>query len=279
LPVNPWPGLHPGYLNKEHHMPRFAANLSMLFTEVDFLDRFAAAAAAGFSGVEYLFPYDFPAEALKARLDANKLEQVLFNLPAGDWAKGERGIACHPERVEEFRAGVDQAIAYAKVLGNTQINCLAGIRPQGYDCAAIEATLVDNLTFAADQLEQAGIKLVMEMINTRDIPGFYLNTTKQALAIRAKVGSSNLHLQYDIYHMQIMEGDLARTLDNNLALINHVQLADNPGRHEPGTGEINYRFLFEHLDRIGYQGWIGCEYKPATTTAAGLGWMKAHNAI
>ena len=260
-------------------MPRFAANLSMLFTEVDFLDRFAAAAAAGFSGVEYLFPYDFPAEALKARLDANKLEQVLFNLPAGDWAKGERGIACHPERVEEFRAGVDQAIAYAKVLGNTQINCLAGIRPQGYDCAAIEAALVDNLTFAADQLEQAGIKLVMEMINTRDIPGFYLNTTKQALAIRAKVGSSNLYLQYDIYHMQIMEGDLARTLDNNLALINHVQLADNPGRHEPGTGEINYHFLFEHLDRIGYQGWIGCEYKPATTTAAGLGWMKTHNAI
>ena len=260
-------------------MPRFAANLSMLFTEVDFLDRFAAAAAAGFSGVEYLFPYDFPAEALKARLDANKLEQVLFNLPAGDWAKGERGNACHPERVEEFRAGVDQAIAYAKVLGNTQINCLAGIRPQGYDCAAIEAALVDNLTFAADQLEQAGIKLVMEMINTRDIPGFYLNTTKQALAIRAKVGSSNLYLQYDIYHMQIMEGDLARTLDNNLALINHVQLADNPGRHEPGTGEINYHFLFEHLDRIGYQGWIGCEYKPATTTAAGLGWMKTHNAI
>jgi hydroxypyruvate isomerase len=260
-------------------MPRFAANLSMLFTEVDFLDRFAAAADAGFSGVEYLFPYDFPAEAIKARLDANNLEQVLFNLPAGDWAKGERGIACHPDRVEEFRAGVDQAIAYAKVLGNTQINCLAGIRPQGHDCASIEQCFVDNLKFAADKLEQAGIKLVMEMINTRDIPGFYLSTTRQALDIRDKVGSSNLYLQYDIYHMQIMEGDLARTLENNLATINHVQLADNPGRHEPGTGEINYRFLFEHLDRIGYQGWIGCEYKPATTTAAGLGWMKAHNAI
>ncbi|UTW07649.1 hydroxypyruvate isomerase [Pseudomonas benzenivorans] len=260
-------------------MPRFAANLSMLFTEVDFLDRFAAAAEAGFTGVEYLFPYDFSAEEIKARLDANRLEQVLFNLPAGDWAKGERGIACHPDRVEEFRAGVDKAIAYAKVLGNKQINCLAGIRPQGADCASVEQTFVDNLKFAADKLAAAGIKLVMEAINTRDIPGFYLNNTKQALAIRDKVGSDNLYLQYDIYHMQIMEGDLARTVEGNLAAINHVQLADNPGRNEPGTGEINYRFLFEHLDRIGYQGWIGCEYKPATTTAAGLGWMKAHNAI
>ncbi|HSX86706.1 MAG TPA: hydroxypyruvate isomerase [Pseudomonas sp.] len=260
-------------------MPRFAANLSMLFTEVDFMDRFAAAAEAGFSGVEYLFPYDFSAEEIKARLDANKLEQVLFNLPAGDWAKGERGIACHPDRVEEFRAGVDQAIAYAQVLGNRQVNCLVGIRPQGLSCANVEKTLVDNLRYAADKLETAGIKLVMEMINTRDIPGFYLCTTKQALDIRDKVGSANLYLQYDIYHMQIMEGDLARTVESNLAVINHVQLADNPGRHEPGSGEINYRFLFEHLDRIGYQGWIGCEYKPATTTAAGLGWLKAHNAI
>ncbi|MCO6059583.1 hydroxypyruvate isomerase [Pseudomonas sp. MOB-449] len=260
-------------------MPRFAANLSMLFTEVDFLDRFAAAAEAGFSGVEYLFPYDFPVEEIRARLDANKLEQVLFNLPAGDWGKGERGIACHPDRVEEFRAGVDKAIAYAKVLGNTQINCLAGIRPQGHDCATIESTFVENLKFAAEKLQAAGIKLVMEAINTRDIPGFYLNNTQQALAIREKVGSANLFLQYDIYHMQIMEGDLARTVESNLAAINHVQLADNPGRNEPGTGEINYRFLFAHLDRIGYQGWIGCEYKPATTTAAGLGWLKTHNAI
>ncbi len=260
-------------------MPRFAANLSMLFTEVDFLDRFAAAADAGFSGVEYLFPYDFAAEEIKARLDANKLEQVLFNLPAGDWAKGERGIACHPDRVEEFRAGVDKAIAYAKVLGNKQINCLAGIRPQGADCASVEKILVENLRYAADKLAGAGIRLVMEAINTRDIPGFYLNNTRQALEIRDKVGSTNLYLQYDIYHMQIMEGDLARTVESNLAAINHVQLADNPGRNEPGTGEINYRFLFEHLDRIGYQGWIGCEYKPATTTAAGLGWMKSHNAI
>ncbi|WP_017937965.1 hydroxypyruvate isomerase [Zestomonas thermotolerans] len=260
-------------------MPRFCANLSMLFTEVDFLERFAAAAQAGFSGVEYLFPYDYPAEELKARLDANGLTQVLFNLPAGDWAAGERGIACHPERVEEFRQGVEQAIAYARVLGNTQVNCLAGIRPQGHDCASVRQTFVDNLRYAADRLEAAGITLVMEMINTRDIPGFYLNNTAQALELRAAVGSANLQLQYDIYHMQIMEGDLARTLEDNLAVIRHVQLADNPGRHEPGTGEINYRFLFEHLDRIGYAGWVGCEYKPLTTTEAGLGWLKTHNAI
>jgi hydroxypyruvate isomerase len=242
-------------------MPRFAANLSMLFTEQDFLARFDAAAKAGFSGVEYLFPYDFSSAEIKAKLEANGLTQVLFNLPAGDWAKGERGIACLPDRVEEFRAGVDLAIAYAQVLDNTQVNCLAGIRPQGVDDATVEKTFVANLKYAADKLQAAGIKLVMEAINTRDIPGFYL------------------FLQYDIYHMQIMEGDLARTLQSHLGEINHVQLADNPGRNEPGTGEINYRFLFEHLDRIGYQGWVGCEYKPLTTTEAGLGWLKSHNAI
>ncbi len=260
-------------------MPRLAANLSMLFTEQDFLARFKAAADAGFSGVEYLFPYDFGAAEIKQQLDANGLTQVLFNLPAGDWSKGERGIACHPDRIEEFRAGVDKAIEYAKVLGNTQVNALAGIRPQGLDCADVRKTFVDNLRFAADRLKAAGIRLVMEMINTRDIPGFYLNTTQQALDIQAEVGSDNLFLQYDIYHMQIMEGDLARTMEANLPLINHIQLADNPGRHEPGTGEINYRFLFEHLDRIGYQGWIGAEYKPKTTTEAGLGWLKTHNVI
>ncbi|MEX5685742.1 MULTISPECIES: hydroxypyruvate isomerase [Pseudomonas] len=260
-------------------MPRFAANLSMLFTEQDFLARFEAAAKAGFSGVEYLFPYEFGSAEIKARLDANGLTQVLFNLPAGDWGQGERGIACHPDRVEEFRAGVDLAIEYAKVLGNTQVNCLAGITPADADAATVRQTFVDNLKYASARLEAAGIRLVMEMINTRDIPRFFLNTTAQALEIREQVGSANLFLQYDIYHMQIMEGDLARTLEEQLALINHVQLADNPGRHEPGTGEINYRFLFEHLDRIGYNGWIGCEYKPLTTTEAGLGWLKTHNAL
>ena len=260
-------------------MPRFAANLSMLFTEQDFLVRFQAAANAGFHGVEYLFPYDYSSAEIKAQLDANKLTQVLFNLPAGDWAKGERGIACHPDRVEEFRAGVDLALAYAQVLGNDQINCLAGIRPQGVAEAEVEKTLVSNLKYAADKLQAAGIRLVMESINTLDIPGFYLNNTKQALAIQDKVGSANLFLQYDIYHMQIMEGDLARTMQAHLPQINHIQLADNPGRHEPGTGEINYRFLFDHLDRIGYQGWVGCEYKPLTSTEAGLAWLKTHNAV
>ena len=260
-------------------MPRLCANLSMLFTEVDFLQRFEAASRAGFSGVEYLFPYEFSSAQIKAELDAHGLTQVLFNLPAGDWAKGERGIACHPDRVEEFRSGVDLAIAYAKVLGNTQINCLAGIPVAGASARLTEQTFVNNLKFAADKLQAAGIRLIVEMINTRDIPGFYLTTTRQALDILEQVGSSNLALQYDIYHMQIMEGDLARTLENNLPVIQHVQLADNPGRHEPGTGEINYHFLFGHLDRIGYQGWIGCEYKPLTSTEAGLGWMKSHNVV
>ncbi|MBB3190454.1 hydroxypyruvate isomerase [Halomonas cerina] len=256
-------------------MPKFAANLSMLFTEVDFLDRFKAAAEAGFKGVEYLFPYDFEAAEIRKRLDDNGLTQVLFNLPAGDWGAGERGIACHPDRVEEFRAGVDRAIEYAKVLGNTQVNCLAGIQPEGVSDDEARQTLVDNLRFAAEKLEVAGILLIAEPINTRDIPGFFLNRTAQALALFDEVGSSNLKLQYDIYHMQIMEGDLAPTIEKHLDRIAHVQLADNPGRHEPGTGEINYPFLFAHLDRLGYQGWIGAEYKPKAGTKEGLGWLDA----
>ncbi|MCE8017538.1 hydroxypyruvate isomerase [Halomonas sp. MCCC 1A17488] len=254
-------------------MPKFAANLSMLFTEEDFLDRFKAAADAGFKGVEYLFPYDYPATEIKARLDEHGLTQVLHNLPAGDWGAGERGIACHPDRVEEFRAGVEKAIDYATVLGCKQVNCLAGIQPQGVSLEQARRTLVENLRFAADKLEAAGIVLLAEPINTRDIPGFFLNRTEQALAIFDEVGSDNLKLQYDIYHMQIMEGDLAPTIEKHLGRIAHVQLADNPGRHEPGTGEINYPFLFAHLDRLGYDGWIGCEYKPATTTREGLGWL------
>jgi hydroxypyruvate isomerase len=260
-------------------MPRFAANLSMLFTEADFLDRFAAAAEAGFTGVEYLFPYDFSATDIKDRLESNGLTQVLFNLPAGNWAKGERGIACHPDRVEEFRAGVEFGIPYPQLEGKKQHNSHARIRPQGGDAPTREQNYLANLKYAADKLETAGIKLVMEAINTLDIPDFYLNNTQQGLDIRKKVGSANLFLQYDIYHMQIMEGDLARTMSTYLDEINHIQLADNPGRNEPGTGEINYHFLFQLLDRVGYQGWVGCEYKPATTTLAGLGWLKTHNVI
>ncbi|MGP1255337.1 MAG: 2-oxo-tetronate isomerase [Kiloniellales bacterium] len=259
-------------------MPKFAANLTMLFTEHDFLERFRAAASAGFEGVEYLFPYDFPAEDLAAKLKEQGLTQVLHNLPAGDWSAGERGIAILPERVEEFRAGVDKAIAYATTLGCPQVNCLAGIAPAGADPAELEATFVANLGYAAEKLEAAGIKLLIEPINTRDIPGFFLNRTQQALDIIAKVGSSNLFVQYDIYHMQIMEGDLAPTLSAHLDRIAHIQLADTPGRHEPGSGEINYPFLFAHLDALGYRGWIGCEYKPAAGTEAGLGWFRAAKA-
>ncbi|MDH5785224.1 MAG: hydroxypyruvate isomerase [Chromatiales bacterium] len=260
-------------------MTKLAANLSMLFNEHDFLDRFEAAAKAGFKGVEYLFPYEYEPEVIAEKLRANGLTQVLFNLPAGDWGAGDRGIACDPARTEEFRAGVAKAIEYARVLGNTQVNCLAGIPPAGVDAATAEATFVENLKYAAAELKGAGIRLLAEAINTLDIPGFFLNNTAQFLAISEKVGSDNLFFQYDIYHMQIMEGDLARTMEKNLPIIAHMQLADNPGRNEPGTGEINYHFLFQHIERIGYDGWVGCEYKPATTTEEGLGWLKSHNQI
>ena len=255
-------------------MPRFSANLSMLFTERDFLDRFDAAAAAGFKGVEYLAPYDHAPDVIAARLKKNGLSQVLFNVPSGDWAGGERGIAVLPNRVEEFRVGVDKAIAYAETLGCPQVNCLAGIVPAGMAADAAEDVFVENLKFAAGKLGAAGIRLLIEPINTRDIPGFFLNTTRQALGILDRVGSENLYIQYDIYHMQIMEGDLARTIEANLPRIAHVQLADNPGRHEPGTGEINYPFLYAFIDRLGYSGWIGAEYKPKAGTEAGLGWFR-----
>ena len=257
-------------------MPRFAANLSMLFTERDFLERFEAAAAAGFKGVEYLFPYPWPAQELVQRLRANGLTQVLHNLPAGDWEAGERGIACHPDRVTEFREGVERAMEYARALGCEQLNCLAGIRPEGVGEPEARSTLVENLGFAAGRLEQEGLKLLAEPINTRDIPGFFLCRTAQALEIFDEVGSDNLFLQYDVYHMQVMEGDLAPTLERHLDRIAHVQIADNPGRHEPGSGEINYPFLFDWLDRLGYGGWIGCEYKPAAGTEAGLDWVRPY---
>jgi hydroxypyruvate isomerase len=256
-------------------MPKFAANLSMLFGETPFLDRFAAAKAAGFTGVEYLFPYDFDKAELRERLDEHGLTQVLHNLPAGNWAAGERGIAILPERVDEFREGVARAIDYAKAFDCRQLNCLVGIAPAGADALELKEVLVGNLRFAADMLARERIRLLIEPINTIDIPGFFLNRTAQALQILSDVGSSNLFVQYDIYHMQVMEGDIARSLEKHLARIAHVQLADNPGRNEPGTGEINYPFLFRHLDAIGYRGWIGCEYKPRTTTLDGLGWHAA----
>ncbi|MBA3623214.1 MAG: hydroxypyruvate isomerase [Methylibium sp.] len=255
-------------------MPRFAANLSMLFTEHPFLDRFERAAKAGFEAVEFLFPYAHPAEEIKQRLDDNGLTLVLHNLPAGDWDAGERGIAGHPDRVAEFRAGVARAIDYAQALGVEQLNCLAGKAPAGVSEAALRETFMSNLARAAAALKSAGLKLLIEPVNTFDIPGFYLNRTAQAISILDEVGADNAFVQYDIYHAQRMEGELAATLQKYLPRIGHIQLADNPGRNEPGSGEINYPFLFAHLDRLGYDGWIGCEYKPATTTEAGLGWRR-----
>ncbi len=257
-------------------MPRFAANLSFLFNEIDFLDRFAAARKAGFTGIEYHFPYDFDKQDLVDALQSNNLTQVLLNLPPGDWEAGERGIATMPDRVDEFRKGVNQAIEYATALGCRQVNCLAGIAPKTADPEVLRSTFVNNLSYAAERLGKNDIRLLIEPINTMDIPGFYLSRTTQALDILEAVGSDNLAIQYDIYHMQIMEGDLGRTIQNNLSSIEHLQLADNPGRNEPGTGEINYPFLFSLLDSIDYQGWIGCEYVPVTTTTEGLGWLEPY---
>ena len=255
-------------------MPRFAANLTMLFDEVPFLDRFERAAKAGFKAVEFLFPYAYDAQEIRKRLDEHGLKLVLHNLPAGDWAEGERGIACHPDRVAEFRAGVARAIECAGWLGVPRLNCLAGKAPQGVSEMALHDTLVANLAYAAAELKRAGLALLVEPINTFDIPGFYVSRTAQALSLLDEVGADNAFLQYDIYHAQRMEGELAATLARHLPRIGHIQLADNPGRHEPGTGEIDYAFLFRHIDSLGYDGWIGCEYKPAAGTEAGLGWRQ-----
>ena len=255
-------------------MPRFNANLTMLFTEAPFLDRFARARKAGFDAVEFLFPYDFDKDDLKKALGENGLKQVLFNLPAGDWAAGERGFAIFPDRIDEFRRGVRSAIEYAGALGCRQINCLSGVAPQKYTVETLHTTFVANLRFAAEELKKHGIKALIEPINHYDIPGFFLNTVEQADAIIGEVGSDNLFIQYDLYHQQRMRGELIATYQKYKDRIAHIQLADNPGRNEPGTGEINYGFLFAALDAAGYDGWIGCEYKPKAGTEEGLGWLK-----
>jgi hydroxypyruvate isomerase len=256
-------------------MLRFAANLSMLFAEAPFLDRFALAARAGFVAVECQFPYEAPAIEIRARLDDLGLAMVLHNLPAGDWPAGDRGLACLPRRVAEFRAGIPRAIAYAHALGVRQVNCLAGIAPADADAATLRRTLVDNLRFAARAFAAEGLRLLVEPINTFDIPDFFVNRTPQAIALLDDVGEPNAFVQYDAYHAQRMEGELAATIARYLARIAHVQVADNPGRHEPGTGEIRFDFLFAELERLGYDGWIGCEYKPKGRTDAGLDWMPA----
>ncbi len=254
-------------------MVKLAANISMLFPELDFLDKYQAAADAGFKAVENLFPEGFEPEQLAEKLQAAGLQQALHNLPAGDWAGGDRGIACDPNRVGEFQDSVGRGIAMAKALNCPKINCLAGKLPEGVAPEKAEEALVSNLAFAANELKKEGILLVAEAINTFDIPGFFLTNTTQTLAVLDKVGSDNLLFQYDIYHMQRMEGELAATIKANFDRIGHIQLADNPGRHEPGTGEINYDFLLPYIDELGYDGWVGCEYVPQE----GFGWMKRFN--
>ena len=257
-------------------MPKFNANLSMMFNEVPFLQRFGAAAKAGFRGIEFLFPYDFPAEQIREQLDRHELEMVLFNMPPGDFAAGDRGMACDPDKTTAFQENVGRTLEYAKALGARQIHVMAGLKPRGVSEERMRETYIANLQFAGRELAKHDMKLLIEAINTRDIPGFYLNYSRQAFDIMHYAAVPNLYFQYDIYHMQIMEGDLAPTVEKNLAKIAHMQLADTPGRHEPGSGEINYGFLFQHFDRIGYQGWIGCEYRPAGRTEDGLGWLKPY---
>ena len=253
-------------------MPKFAANLSFIFQEMGFLDRFAAAAACGFKAVEYLTPYEHPPEVIAEQLRRHGLEQALFNLPPGDWAAGERGIGALPGREQEFRDGVEQALVYAKATRCRLLHAMAGLLPESHDRAEAERVYLANLQHAADRLAAEGLTLVIEPINTRDIPGYFLNTTTQAMSIIERVGRPNLKLQLDLYHVQIMEGDLAHRVRALSGHHPHVQIAGNPGRHEPDIGEINYAFLFDLLDEIGYAGWIGCEYRPKGETRAGLGW-------
>jgi hydroxypyruvate isomerase len=258
-------------------MPLLAANLSLLFPQLPFLDRFAAAARAGFRYVEYQFPYASGSAAeVAGRARGAGVAVVLHNLPAGDAAKGDRGIACQPARASEFRDGVERAIEYAKAVGCPRLNALAGIAPEGVPRERLFETLVENLRYAAGRLKAAGLTLLTEPANPRTIPGFFLNTSRQGIEVIDAAGADNLKLQYDIFHMQIVEGDLAKSIERLLPRIGHMQLADVPDRHEPGSGEINFDFLLPQIDRLGYQGWIGCEYLPAGDTVQGLAWAKRY---
>jgi 2-dehydrotetronate isomerase len=257
-------------------MPKFAANLSFIFQEVEFLDRFAAAAECGFKAVEYLGAYDHSPETVAARLERHGLVQALFNMPPGNWAAGERGLAALSGREAEFRAGVDTALTYAKATNCRLLHAMAGLVPDDRDRGEAERTYVGNLRYAAERAAAAGVTVIIEPINTRDIPGYFLNTTTQAIAVIDRVGHPNLQLQLDLYHVQIMEGDLAHRIRALAGRYPHIQIAGNPGRHEPDIGEINYPFLFDLLDEVGYAGWIGCEYRPERDTRAGLGWARPY---
>ena len=256
-------------------MPKFAANLSMMYQEHAFLERFGAAAKDGFKAVEYLFPFEHPAATIRARLDEHGLTQALFNGPPGDWAAGERGLASLPGREDEFKRGVATALEYARVLGNDRVHLMAGLIRPGEDRALHRATYVSNLAYAAREAAASGLTVVIEPINTRDIPGFFLNRQDEAHAICAEIGAPNLKVQMDFYHCQIVEGDLAMKLRKYIAGVGHVQIAGVPERNEPDVGEVNYPYLFRLLDELGYAGWVGCEYRPKAGTSAGLGWLKA----
>ncbi len=255
-------------------MPRFAANLSMMFTELAFLDRFDAAARAGFKAVEFLFPYEHPASEIRRRLDANGLSQALFNMSPGDWAKGERGLAALPGRQSEFAEGISRALDYAAALDCPLVHCMAGIVPAGVSHVTAGAVYAANLARAAEAAQKRGVKIVVEPINHRDMPGYFLNTQAQGAAFVEAIGRARLGLQFDVYHVQITEGDITRRLEQFLPLIAHVQIADVPARNEPGTGEIGWEYVFRRLDELGYGGWVGCEYRPAGETDAGLAWLR-----
>ena len=257
-------------------MPRFAANLTMLYPEHDFLDRFAAAAADGFDAVEYLFPYAYDKAELAARLSDDGLRQVLFNGPPGDWDRGERGLACLPGRDDDFRRGIDTALEYASALRCPRIHVMAGVAPAGMDREALRATYVANLAWAARRAQDHDVDLLIEPINTRDVPGFFLNRQDEAHTIVAEVGASNLKVQMDLYHCQIVEGDVATKLRRYLPTgrVGHIQIAGVPDRNEPDIGELHHDYLFAVIDELGFDGWIGCEYRPKTTTSAGLEWFR-----
>jgi hydroxypyruvate isomerase len=255
-------------------MPRFAANLTMLFSEFPFIERFDEAGQAGFQAIEFLFPYQEDVGAIKDALARNNLQQILFNLPAGDFAAGERGIANDPERVSEFREGVGTALEIAAKLDCPKLNCLSGLALEGIPHDTQWNTLVENYRFAAEQAESAGVVQLVEPINTFDMPGFMVSSTQQGLQLIEEVGHPNLKLQYDVYHMQRMEGELVNTMKQHLSQIAHIQIADNPGRHQPGTGEVNYPFVLNQIDEMGYEGWVSLEYVPEEATANTLGWLR-----
>ena len=257
-------------------MPKIAANLSMMFTEHDFLDRFEAAANAAFDAVEFLLPYDYPAAEIKSRLHSHGLQQALFNLPSGDWAAGERGFAALPGRQADFAAAVDKGLDYADVLGNQLVHAMSGIPGPDADLQECHQVAIENLRMAAEKAAARGKTIIIEPLNTRDNPGYFLTSQAQARSLIEAVGHDNLGLQFDLYNCQIMEGDLAQNLHDYFDLIRHIQIAGVPGRHEPTNGEINHRFLFELMDRLGYAGWVGCEYRPAGATVDGLAWIKEY---